>query len=133
MKMSSDGRRSLDILRPASACNLSLDGDGLRDREGVAVGRGSREIRGRPLAVGLLSIVVRLSVYEYQKNSLRARTKPWNSCQRSLSLVEQLVGDARAVFVFALVVLVQDMELDGWKMKLQGAIKPSKGWFGCDI
>lgn len=55
--MSSDGRRSLDILRPASACSLSLDGDGLKDREGVAVGRGSRESRGRPLAVGLLSIV----------------------------------------------------------------------------
>lgn len=47
---SCDGRRSREMLTPESDCNRSWDGDGLRDRPVVPVGRGIRETgRGIPL------------------------------------------------------------------------------------
>lgn len=50
LSVSCDGRRSREILTPGSACNLSLDGDGLTARGGVEVGRGILEVkRGIPL------------------------------------------------------------------------------------
>lgn len=64
--VSSDGLRSRDTFSPESACNLSRDGDGLRDLDGVVVGNGSLDAgaaagRGIPLGrvgvLGCLSIV----------------------------------------------------------------------------
>lgn len=47
---SSDGLRNLVILRPGSACSFSRDGEGLRDFDGLLVGRGSLDTsRGIPL------------------------------------------------------------------------------------
>lgn len=47
---SSDGLRSLAILRPGSACSFSRDGEGLMDLDEELVGKGSLEARrGIPL------------------------------------------------------------------------------------
>lgn len=53
-KFPSDGRRNLATSIPRSAWSLSLEGEGLRDLDGVAVGRGSLDTgakRGIPLCL----------------------------------------------------------------------------------
>ena len=58
---SSDGLRNLATLRPESACNLSLDGEGLSDLDGVVVGNGSLDA-GRGIPLGRVGVLACLSI-----------------------------------------------------------------------
>lgn len=68
---SSDGLRNLDTFSPESACNLSRDGDGLRDLDGVVVGNGSLDA-GRGMPLGRVGVLGCLSILHTSSSTLVA-------------------------------------------------------------